>query len=80
VLIDDDQVIDEAGGTIGWMAIQSAISNNTRYEFLQDHPVDYLDFKERYLVRRVRSLGQNRDAADNEILLAYCFCISMAQN
>jgi hypothetical protein len=33
-----------------------------------------MDFKERYLLRRVR--GNNRD--DNEVFLGYCFCISMA--
>jgi len=40
-----------------------------------------MDFKERYLVRRIRQqTGTNRDVVDSEILLAYCFCISMGQD
>lgn len=73
-------MVEETGGTLAWQALQSAIQTNTRYEFIQDTPVDYLDFKERYLLRRVRTFGQNRDAPDNEVLLGYCFCISMGHD
>lgn len=70
-------MVEETGGTCSWQALTSAIQTNTRYEFLQEYPVDYMDFKDRYLVRRVRAQAVNRDASDNEIFLAYCFCITM---
>ena len=75
VQFDDDNVVEETGGVRAWQALQSAIQTNVKYEFISDSPYEYFDFKDRYLIRRVKA---NRD--DSELLLAYCFSITLGHD
>ena len=94
LIIDDNDVVEEAGGKINWSAKTSAIETNVCYEFLSEIPFDYMDFRPRYLVEKCTDpsrllnssapLNSERSIPDNEILqkeifLAYCFTVKMSE-
>ena len=94
LIIDDTNVIEEAGGKARWTAKSSALETNTRYEFVSGRKFEYMDFKDRYLVEKITGAGRaksqqscatsERSVADNEILqkdvyLAYCFSVKMSE-
>jgi len=92
-IIDDQRDMDVYGSLDNWKALESAITPNTKYEFVSEQPLEYFDFKDRYLVRRVDSEGskgvlsreESHDFSnpgglqnDDSIMLAYCFVVTVS--
>ena len=47
---EEDTYVKTKKSGLSWSALQSSLSNSTRYEFERTEPVDYFDHKQRYLI------------------------------
>jgi len=47
--VEEDYVVQKAPNGV-WSAIKSSINPTKTYKFLLKEPVDYIDYKQRYLV------------------------------
>lgn len=63
--IEEEDVLVEAGGKSNWSALSSALQTNVSYEFVSDQPFEYMDFRQRYLVRKVADANNNSNLGLN---------------
>ena len=64
--LNDEEVLADAGGKQMWSALTSALETNVSYEFVSDAPFEYIDFKQRYLIRRVDNQTGNAKAQSSQ--------------
>ena len=88
--INDQFILTEVGGKKNWTALSSALETDVSYEIVSEAPLDYMDFKQRYLVtkkvdeKQKRGHGRKRgvaaDPSQEKMLLAYCFTVKVFES